>query len=92
MPIIVEFKKPEPRAPHMSGEAVCMACSHEWVAVAPVGSTLLECPNCRTEKGRMIYAGMPASGHIWKCACGCDLFRITTTQAICINCGNGQAF
>ena len=24
----------------------CLACGYEWVAVYPVGATVLECPTC----------------------------------------------
>lgn len=40
------------REPHLSGAAVCLACKHEWVAVAPVGTVWMECPACSIERGR----------------------------------------
>jgi len=33
-------------------EAVCFYCTKKWVAVAPVGTTELECPQC----GKMGFA------------------------------------
>ena len=89
---VVEFKRPEKSEPHMSGEAVCAACKNEWVAVAPVGVPLFECPACGTMRGRMKYSVVPASGVVWKCDCECDVFRITTKSALCINCGIQRDF
>jgi Zn finger protein HypA/HybF involved in hydrogenase expression len=34
--------------PHVHGEAVCDDCGHRWVAVWPLGSDALECPNCHS--------------------------------------------
>jgi len=39
-------------APHLVHEAVCFYCTKMWVAVAPVGTTELECPQC----GKMGFA------------------------------------
>ena len=44
------------REPHLSGAAVCLACKHEWVAVAPVGTVWMECPACSLERGRYLGA------------------------------------
>lgn len=38
--------------PHFVHEAVCFYCTKMWVAVAPVGTTELECPQC----GKMGFA------------------------------------
>lgn len=90
---VIQFQRPEPLNPHMSGEAVCAACGKNWVAVVPVGVPLFECPECHTEKGRFKYSCVPAEdSHVWACACGCDLFRVTDKEALCINCGMRQEF
>jgi hypothetical protein len=38
--------------PHFVHEAVCFYCRKKWVAVAPVGTQELECPEC----GKMGFA------------------------------------
>jgi hypothetical protein len=80
----------ESRDPHMSGEARCIACGHVWTAVAPVGTTWLECPECRTEKGLFTGACLPEGGEMWTCECGCEVFFITPHAVQCYNCGAHQ--
>lgn len=41
--------------PHWAGDATCSACGHLWIAAAPVGTRLLECPSCKH------LAGVPFS-------------------------------
>ncbi len=31
---------------HLFGQAECLNCGHEWVAVWPEGCPALECPKC----------------------------------------------
>jgi hypothetical protein len=38
--------------PHFVHEAYCFYCTHMWVAVAPAGTSELECPHC----GKMGFA------------------------------------
>lgn len=77
------------RDPHLSGPAVCLACQHKWVAVAPVGAVWLECPACSLERGR--YVGQVSrDGDHWHCNCGNDLFRATQAGMYCPNCGEWQ--
>jgi hypothetical protein len=38
MPVISLLQLKKDREPHLSGMARCLACRHEWVAVAPVGT------------------------------------------------------
>lgn len=33
----------------VSGPIICLICSHEWVAVRPEETQLVECPNCGFE-------------------------------------------
>lgn len=77
--------------PHLSGEARCLTCGHTWVAIAPSGTVWLECPECKTEKGR--FCGpVEESGEHWTCNCGCDLFHISRKGIYCPNCGVRQNF
>lgn len=74
--------------PHLSGEAVCLACKHRWAAVAPVGTVCLECPQCGT--GRGVWAGvcLPATDECLQCECGSAHFILTRRNgAICAKCG-----
>lgn len=32
--------------PHLSGEAMCTACEHEWEGACEIGTLTLECPSC----------------------------------------------
>lgn len=40
-----------PIDPHEVSTVECDLCSHQWVAVRPLGLEKLECPNC----GNMVY-------------------------------------
>jgi len=79
------------KQPHLSGEAICKACCHEWTAVAPIGTVELECPNCSTEKGLYRYGALPVDGVVWICNCGCDVFRVLDSGFICYSCGVRQS-
>lgn len=80
---------PEREEPHVTGEAHCTACAHEWVSVAEVGAVWLECPSCRTMRGLFKYH-VEREGLEWACACGNDLFRATPEGFYCIRCGEWQ--
>jgi hypothetical protein len=74
------------RTPHLSGEAVCLHCKHEWVAVAPVGTVYLECPECAQQKG--IFRWFCSPEVKWACLCGNIHFQIVPGPYIyCILCG-----
>lgn len=76
----------EERTPHMTGEARCAACGHEWVAVAPVGTHELDCPSCGCTKGHMKRPVMRGDER-FVCDCGCDVFRISRAHGpYCVNC------
>ncbi|WP_051261517.1 helix-turn-helix domain-containing protein [Desulfovibrio inopinatus] len=77
-------------SPHVSGEAICLSCKHEWVAVVPVGTTWLKCPNCGLLKGTGKYPVVPEMH--WLCTCGTPIFYITQKGAICPMCGTIQAW
>lgn len=78
------------REPHMSGPARCQHCSHEWVAVAPVGIYAgMRCPNCHSERGHFTQFTMPADGiDRFACnTCGSQVYTILREGAQCIGCG-----
>lgn len=74
-------------SPTLSGEAICLCCKHEWVAVVPAGTIGLECPECSTLKGVMKYPCSPANGGIWMCECGNYLMYMTPNGVFCHVCG-----
>lgn len=82
----------ERKVPHASGDAFCMQCNHTWVAVAPTGTTELECPACHTHKGRFKFACAPSEAKVWTCRCDNQLFNITEAGMFCPNCGHYQEF
>lgn len=75
------------RRPHVSGSALCLACRHEWVAVAPIGGELLQCPRCGLHRGAFKFPFLHEGALIWICKCGNDLLHITRDGAFCPNCG-----
>lgn len=85
------------RRPHISGNARCSACGHEFVAVVPVGDVWFECPNCGTERALMRYPVLdePAWPNVFACNCGCDVFAIRSDEVgdvriACLACGETQ--
>lgn len=42
---------------HKNGFVICQGCFHRWVGVAPVGTMILECPDCGCMEGRMLDDG-----------------------------------
>jgi hypothetical protein len=81
---VIEFpKKPDP---HRQGEARCLNCKHKWQAVAPIGVTGLECPNCGTGQG--LFDGLSCTQFPqWSCACGEMVFFIDVNGPYCAHCG-----
>ena len=76
----------EQRTPHMTGMARCVACGHEWQAVAPVGTHEFECPSCNATKGYMAHSVVRGETRV-VCDCGCDVFRIHPDHGpYCVNC------
>ena len=75
---------------HLAGKAVCLHCQHTWEAVAPVGTTELECPSCSLLKG--VFRAVCCPELRWQCDCGCSHFFVTTTECICCHCGEAQNF
>lgn len=77
--------------PHLAGEARCMACQHEFVAVAPVGTTFLKCPNCHCDRALLRFPCVREDEDRWTCLCGNNLFHIVAAGTYCPNCGTWQA-
>lgn len=80
--------------PHLAGQARCLACRHDWIAVAPVGVVWLECPSCGGHRGFFGGPCEPAEGEErWECGtCGCQVFYIGPTVTRCCGCGLAQSF
>ena len=89
---VIPFAKPIEETPHGTGEAFCMACSATWTAVAPVGTVELACPECKTMKGRFVFAYLPCMDKVWECNCGNQLFNLDKSGIFCPNCGTYQQF
>lgn len=74
------------KSPHREGNARCLSCKHQWVAVAPAGTTTLECPSCATFQG--VYLGVAQTENAqWQCACGEFVFFIDAHGPYCAHCG-----
>lgn len=79
------------------GKAKCIACQHEWVAVALLGGQPFECPSCKLEKGMFKYPfGAKAGDREFSCLCGCEALvayqrgRDNLFFLRCMNCGSDQ--
>lgn len=74
------------KSPHREGPARCLACKHEWHAVVKAGTTALECPSCKTNRG--VYIGLPCTMNMqWRCRCMEWVFFIDSQGPYCANCG-----
>lgn len=81
----------EANQPHLSGNCRCMQCTHEWVGVAPVGTTWMDCPECKSTKGH--FTKPIARGvEMWTCGCGNQLFHVNREGLYCTMCGEWQVF
>jgi len=78
------------REDHISGAAKCLACHHRWIAVSPVGTIWLECPECTLDRGRYIAECIRENRLHWSCGCENDLFYLTSEGIYCPNCGEWQ--
>ena len=85
--LIPLHKEKDERTAHIVGTAICLDCQNKWTAVAPIGSTVLECPDCGTQKGKFFYEVIRQDREHWECSCGNDLFYITKDGSYCPNCG-----
>lgn len=76
----------EPEDPHYTGQALCLACGHEWVAVQRVGTlaampaqdrTALQCPVCTACRGVLLHHVIYSKCLAFACgACQGQLFTI----------------
>ncbi len=75
--------------PHVTGQARCLDCNHEWVAVAPNAAEWLECHACTLMRGRFVYGCSPEAGSpVYMCpGCGNDVFHAQPAGLFCLNCG-----
>lgn len=82
------------KQPHLTGEARCLHCQHEWVAVCEVGIIHgMECPKCSLFKGVFVALCCPAEGHRYlQCKCGNAHYMIVEGFAVCALCGTKQVF
>lgn len=88
---VVDFKEAQiKKQQHGTGEAFCLQCKHEWIAVVPTGVDHFECPECHTHKGVLRYEYMPKI--VRECNCGNRLFYLTPDGHMCPNCGNYQEY
>lgn len=88
---IVSFAKPSELT--MTGDAFCIGCDYQWVAVAPVGTVQLECPGCRSMKGIWKFCCKPEPDLLVReCNCGNQLFYLTPEGHCCANCGTYQRY
>lgn len=79
------------KGPHLSGNARCLACDRRWIAVAPVGTTVLDCPTCGLGKG--VFDNLvDAPADRWQCDCGCQHFLVIRAGILCALCGTQQSF
>lgn len=77
------------RSPHWTGPCRCFGCRHEWVGSAPIGTHIVECPECHMMKGHMVYLFGAAEGVT--CDCGSEAvsayYRGDVFHVRCIACG-----
>jgi hypothetical protein len=88
--IISLADKKQEKSPHITGEARCRECGHEWTAVAPLGARWLECPECHTVKGLFKYPCDRKDDEHWTCKCGMDVFTVYRNGIMCPICGEWQ--
>jgi len=90
---IIDFRKKEEEKQFATGEAFCILCNYEWVAVAETGTVHLECPECKTLKGHFKFEfNIPEGSLVRVCNCGNDLFRLSPEGHMCANCGIYQQY
>lgn len=66
-----------------------MTCGHVWLAVAPAGADVLNCPACGLGTG--VRSGLCLrDGPEWQCDCGNSFFRLAPEGVYCPVCGVWQ--
>lgn len=82
----------------MQGQAKCLNCEHEWMAVAEVGTVGLDCPECECSRGVWRGISVPWSceddgyKEIFLCDCGSLHFFLTRAAIHCCACGTAVVF
>jgi len=72
--------------PHISGNAKCLSCNYEWIAVAEIGNPYLECPECELLKG--VFYSIIFPNTVVACKCGCPTYYTTIEgEFFCSLCG-----
>lgn len=90
---VIPFGEPATTEQHGTGEAFCIGCDHTWTAVAPTGTTALECPNCGAHKGKWKFEFYPSETQkVRVCVCTNQLFYLTPDGHMCANCGTYQSY
>lgn len=82
----------EERSPHWSGPCKCLGCGHEWHGVGPVGTHIVECPDCELMKGHVKFLFGPDTGdQFFMCNCGSEgltaYIRKGRFRIVCLACG-----
>lgn len=78
---------------HGVGEAFCLGCNHVWQAVAPTGTTAMECPSCHRMMGHWKFEFYPSKDQMVRvCDCKNQLFYLTPEGHLCANCGIYQRY
>lgn len=79
--------------PWASGSAFCLACKHEWTAVAQTGEQEIECPCCLRWTGHWRFEFQPTDGQLVRvCNCSNKLFYLTPEGHLCGSCGTYQSY
>lgn len=73
------------KRPYCSGDALCLDCKAQWVAVAPIYTQWLDCPKCGLVRGRFKYPFI-REPMLFTCTCGNDLFQFHPNGPYCPNC------
>jgi len=90
---VLTFNKKEDEL-HASGQARCIDCKYEWIAVlATPYSGSLECPECKSCRGGLKYPMAPNENvYAWRCNCDCDHFWVVANGVLCVGCGAVTTF
>ena len=73
---------------HVEGNVLCMACDATWVAIAPVGTILMECPHCNLKKAIWMSPILPQDEPMIQCGTCRNIFLIVGINNVyCPNCG-----
>jgi hypothetical protein len=74
------------RRPSVTGDATCLHCNKTWTAVAPLGTTALECPNCQLMRGAWLNHTFPDIP-VLTCHCGNSfMFILDNGRSMCARC------